>query len=83
MIRTTRTEVANASLLRALLLSAAIAVGFVAGQVAPDVASLLSAPGAAQVAPAQPGVLGPADDYAIRHRLVAPLTTQDDYATRH
>lgn len=83
MIRFSRTRSVGTGLLRALFLSAAIAVGFVAGQVAPDVAGLLSQPGAARVAPAQAPSLTQADDYAIRHPSVAPLTVQDDYATRH
>ena len=64
-------------------LAAALATGFVAGQLTPDIAGIFTHRGAVHSL-VQPGPsLVPADDYGIRHQRIAPLTQQDDYANRH
>lgn len=82
MIRVSSTRsLGGTGVVRALFLSAALAIGFAAGQVAPDVASFLRQPAGARVAPVQAPSLVPADDYALRHRFIAPVTLQHDDGT--
>ena len=83
---------------RDLILVAGMTVGFVAGQVAPDIFGTLFGTSASVVtdAPALTqnadyGIrhiavtapLSQADDYGVRHLSVTTLTEADDYATRH
>lgn len=65
----------------ALLLAAGLTVGFIAGQVTPDLLGPLSGTSAEVVTT---DTLTGTDDYGIRHLgVTAPLSEADDYATRH
>ena len=91
-------DVTRVGTIAALVLTAGLTVGFIAGQTAPDVFGALFGTSAsvATNATALPqnadfgirhiGVTEPlsqADDYGIRH-LTAPILTEgDDYGTRH
>ena len=86
MIRTApRTDVTRPGLVLALIFVAAMTVGFVAGQVVPDVfGSLVRVPPTVTTdAPA----LTQNADYGIRHLTAplatTPLTPDDDYGIRH
>jgi hypothetical protein len=65
------------------MLAAGLAIGFVGGQLAPDIAGALSRPAALQPMPAKVPSLTLRDDYATRHRPAPALTLRDDFATRH
>ena len=83
MIRTrSGTDFMPARVLWSLALTGALAAGFVAGQLAPDIAATFTAPRVVQHASAIPSLSGQ-DDYGTRHSVVPPLTSQDDYANRH
>jgi hypothetical protein len=79
----TRTEPGRTGRLAAAMLAAGLAIGFVGGQLAPDIAGALRRPAAVQAVPAQVPSLTARDDYAIRHQPVPGLTLRDDFATRH
>jgi hypothetical protein len=79
----TRTEPGRPGRLAAAMLAAGLAIGFVGGQLAPDIAGALRRPAVVQPAPAQVPSLTPRDDYAMRHKPVPRLTLRDDFATRH
>lgn len=79
----TRTDLGRPGRLAAAMLAAGLAIGFVGGQLAPDIAGALSRPAAIQVERAEVPNLTPMDDYAIRHQTVPALTLRDDFATRH
>ncbi len=97
MIRTApRTDVTHPGFVLALILVAGMTVGFVAGQVVPDVFGSLFGPSAmvttdapALTQNADYGIrhltapLAPTDDYPIRHPATTPLTPGDDYGVRH
>lgn len=65
----------------ALLLAAGLTVGFIAGQVTPNLVGPLGGTSAEVVTT---DALSGADDYGIRHLgVTTPLSGADDYATRH
>lgn len=95
--RPATTDLARVGPLAAIVLTAGLTVGFVAGQAAPDVfGSLFGAStvatgattlpqnadyGVRHIAVTQP--LSQADDYGTRHSTTTPLTPADDYGVRH
>ena len=99
MIRTApRTDPAVSALVLSGLLVIGLSLGFVLGQIAPDILGGPASSGtAADTAPALTqnadyGIRHPAgtvplseaDDYAVRHpQSMAPLGPADDYGTRH
>lgn len=79
--RPATTDIARTGPWIALLLAAGLTVGFIAGQVTPDLLGPLDGTSAEVVTT---DTLTGADDYGIRHLTVAPpLTQADDYGTRH
>jgi hypothetical protein len=76
-----------ASPLIAVVLLGGLAIGFVAGQAAPDLIGIGSRAGPAAQATGRE--LSPEDDYGIRHlaaarvQAVTQLTDGDDWALRH
>ena len=61
----------------------ALATGFVAGQLTPDIAGIFTRSPSVQTLPGVTASLRAADDYGIRHMPPVTLTPRDDYATRH
>ena len=93
MIRTApRTDVTRPGFVLALILVAGMTVGFLAGQVVPDVFGSLFG-GSATVTPNTPALTQNADygirhpgsvsQGGIRHLETTPLTPTDDYGVRH
>jgi hypothetical protein len=82
MIRTApRTELSLSALALAALLVAGLSVGFVAGQVAPDLVGAIAGT-SASVADDAPALTQTAD-FGIRHLAVTvPLSEADDYGIR-
>ena len=82
MIRTApRTDVSPSALALAGLLVVGMSLGFVAGQVAPDVVGVLT--GSSAVAVDRAPALTQNADYGIRHLSVTvPLSEADDYGVR-
>ena len=91
-----RTDVTRSGLVLALILVAGMTVGFVAGQVVPDVIGSMfgTPPTVTTDAPAltqnadygirhMTALLAPDDDYPIRHPVTSPLAPDDDYGVRH
>ena len=93
----TTTDLSRVGPLAAIVLTAGLSFGFVAGQAAPDVfGSLFGASSVSTGVTTLPqnadygirhmGVTQPlseADDYGIRHLTAPVLTEADDYGTRH
>jgi hypothetical protein len=78
-----RTDTRRGVLFTAVVI-AAIAIGFVAGQVTPDLLSTI--PGSSTVTSTGSTTVevGPLADYGLRHQpAAAALTQADDYALRH
>ena len=91
-----RTDTTRVGAIAAVLLTAGMTVGFVAGQAAPDIvgslfgtASVTTAPALTQSADygirhlSMAEALTPADDYGVRLLTAPPLTPGDDYGIRH
>lgn len=91
-----RTDTTRVGAIAAVLLTAGMTVGFVAGQAAPDIvgslfgtASVTTAPALTQSADygirhlATAGRLTGLDDYGIRILAAPPLAPTDDYGIRH
>jgi hypothetical protein len=79
----TRTELGRPGRIAAAMMAAGLAIGFVGGQLAPDIAGALWRPAPVRVEVAQAPSLTPVDDYGIRHLQAPALTLRDDFATRH
>lgn len=79
----TRTDLGRPGRLAAAMLAAGLTIGFVGGQLAPDIADTLWRPAPAAVEAAVAPSLTPIDDYGIRHLQAPALTLRDDFATRH
>jgi hypothetical protein len=79
--RPATTDIARTGPWVALLLAASLTVGFIAGQVTPDLLGpIFDTPARIVTTDALTG----ADDYGIRHLgVTTPLSEADDYATRH
>ena len=91
-----RTDTARVGAVAAVLLTAGMTVGFVAGQAAPDIVSSLFGAASVSTAPALTqtadyGIrhlsvaeaLSPADDYGVRILAAPRLAPNDDYGIRH
>lgn len=79
--RPTTTELTRLGPIAAVALAAAMTVGFVAGQAAPDVFGTLFGTSAVSTGTT---VLSQNADYGIRHLSVTqPLSEVDDYGIRH
>ena len=93
-----RTDVIRSGFVLALILVAGMTVGFVAGQVVPDVFGSLFGPSTTVTTEAPEltqnadygirhlaltGSGSQTDDYGIRHLTTTPLTPADDYGVRH
>ena len=85
MIRTNpSTTFPRIGIVPSLILLAAMAAGFVAGQVTPDVVGGLISTSPTRVSAPQAQPVTAADDFGIRHAPQAPrLSAVDDYGTRH
>jgi hypothetical protein len=79
----TRTDLGRPGRVATAMLAAGLAIGFVGGQLAPDIAGALSRPATAPAEGAYLPGLTPVDDYGTRHLKAPVLTVRDDFATRH
>ena len=97
--RPATTDLTRVGPMAAIVLTAGLSVGFIAGQAAPDFVGSLFGPSTTVSTTTSPtltqnadygirhlGVTQPlseADDYGIRHLDLPTLTESDDYGTRH